>query len=205
MFPYTDTVVSKLVPGRTLVAALEAGVSRIPAHEGCFPQVSGIRFRFDPAKPPFSRIESPVLVGDEELDMEAMYTVVMPAYIGRGKVRQCGCFVASYCHVSAIVRSLLVRMDTRCWGSANTWAAAKMVPRSKMFSGRTFPLSQAQSTSSGRATTIRVTRLHFDPRINCIQYWTAASARRLSWLRGQQAWAAKEIRLKCLHERERLF
>lgn len=71
-----------------------------------------------------------------------------------------------------------------------------MVPRSKMFSGRTFPLSQAQSTSSG---------LHFDPRINCIQYWTAASARRLSWLQGQQTWAAKEIRLKCLHERERLF
>ena len=95
MFPYTDTVVSKLVPGRTLVAALEAGVSRIPAHEGCFPQVSGIRFRFDPAKPPFSRIESPVLVGGKKLDMEAMYTVVMPAYIGRGKVRQCGCFVAS--------------------------------------------------------------------------------------------------------------
>ena len=80
MFPYTDTVVSKLVPGRTLVAALEAGVSRIPAHEGCFPQVSGIRFRFDPAKPPFSRIESPVLVSGKKLDMEATYTVVMPAY-----------------------------------------------------------------------------------------------------------------------------
>ena len=72
-----------------------------------------------------------------------------------------------------------------------------------MFSGRTFPLSQAQSTSSGRATAIRVTRLHLDPRINCNLYWTAASARRLSWLRGQQAWAAKEIRRKCLHERER--
>ena len=52
MFPYTDTVVSKLVPGRTLVAALEAGVSRIPAHEGCFPTGVGHTIPVRPGEAP---------------------------------------------------------------------------------------------------------------------------------------------------------
>ena len=51
-----------------------------PRTKGASQQVSGIRFRFDPAKPPFSRIESPVLVSGKKLDMEATYTVAMPAY-----------------------------------------------------------------------------------------------------------------------------
>jgi len=36
---------------------LENGVSGYPKFEGRFPQVSGVRFKFDPRKPPGQRIK----------------------------------------------------------------------------------------------------------------------------------------------------
>ena len=44
------------VTGRQLLAALENGVSQYPKHEGRFPQVSGIRFSFDPSQPVGGRV-----------------------------------------------------------------------------------------------------------------------------------------------------
>ncbi len=39
-----------------MVEALENGVSQWPKLEGRFPQVSGLKFSFDPSKPPGSRV-----------------------------------------------------------------------------------------------------------------------------------------------------
>lgn len=46
------------VSGKDVVKALENGVSQYPKHEGRFPQVSGIKFVFDPSKPPGQRVEA---------------------------------------------------------------------------------------------------------------------------------------------------
>ena len=53
-----------------MIACLENGVSKWPALEGRFPQVSGIQFAFDPTKPPGSRINPKLVkIGDEYIDM----------------------------------------------------------------------------------------------------------------------------------------
>jgi len=59
LLPMQDAVVKLKVTGEQLVAALENGVSKWPALEGRFPQVSGIRFTFDPAMPPGERVLLP--------------------------------------------------------------------------------------------------------------------------------------------------
>lgn len=56
IFPFSDPCVVIKCTGKTLLEALENGVSKYPAHEGRFPQVSGIRFAFDPKLEPGSRI-----------------------------------------------------------------------------------------------------------------------------------------------------
>lgn len=57
-----------LVAGSQLVAALENGVSQWPKLEGRFPQVSGVRFEFDPAQPPGRRVvPGSVTVGGADL------------------------------------------------------------------------------------------------------------------------------------------
>ena len=56
IFPFSDPCVVLKCSGKTLLAALENGVSKYPAHEGRFPQVSGIRFAFDPSLEPGNRI-----------------------------------------------------------------------------------------------------------------------------------------------------
>lgn len=42
--------------------ALENGVSKYPATEGRFPAISGIRFEFDPNRPPGNRINTKTLL-----------------------------------------------------------------------------------------------------------------------------------------------
>ncbi|KAJ2715201.1 hypothetical protein H4R19_001331 [Coemansia spiralis] len=61
VFPFEDPVVVVRLTGDQIRRALENGVSKWPAHEGRFPQVSGIRFEFDPALQPGSRVTSIVL------------------------------------------------------------------------------------------------------------------------------------------------
>src|SRR5690606_23912018 len=46
------------LPGSAIVAALENGVSQVEEGAGRFPQVSGLRFSWDPEAPPMSRIRS---------------------------------------------------------------------------------------------------------------------------------------------------
>ncbi len=57
LFPFTNSIMTTKVSGRNLWAALENGVSGYPS-DGRFPQISGFRFAFDPARPVGQRIIS---------------------------------------------------------------------------------------------------------------------------------------------------
>lgn len=57
VFPFNNSIATTTVTGRNLWAALENGVSGYPS-DGRFPQVSGLRFTFDPNRPEGQRIVS---------------------------------------------------------------------------------------------------------------------------------------------------
>ncbi|KAJ2617140.1 hypothetical protein H4S08_000464 [Coemansia sp. RSA 1365] len=61
IFPFDDPVVVVEMTGKQILCALENGVSKWPEHDGRFPQVSGIRFEFDPRKAPGDRVTSVVV------------------------------------------------------------------------------------------------------------------------------------------------
>lgn len=73
-FPFEDPVVVIKVTGAAIVKALENGVSKVPALEGRFPQVSNINFTYDSSLPEGERILS-VKVGEEDVDLEKRYTM----------------------------------------------------------------------------------------------------------------------------------
>lgn len=86
LLPMQDTAVKLRMTGAQLLLALENSVCKFPALEGRFAQVSGVKFQFDPSKPPGSRIDdSEVEVGGEALDLERQYTVATKAYLALGK------------------------------------------------------------------------------------------------------------------------
>jgi 5'-nucleotidase len=83
-FPFEDPVVVIGVNGKAIKDALENSVCLYPALEGRFPQVSGIKFKFNPKQPPGKRIVS-VSIKDEPLDPEKKYRLVTRGYMARGK------------------------------------------------------------------------------------------------------------------------
>jgi 5'-nucleotidase len=58
VLPFQNTLSTFNLPGSALVAALENGVSQVEEGAGRFPQVSGLRFSWDPKAPAMSRIKS---------------------------------------------------------------------------------------------------------------------------------------------------
>lgn len=83
-FPFEDPVVVLKLSGKSLVDALENGVSQLPALEGRFPQVSNITFEFTASAPPGNRVNW-VKVGGQPVDYERKYTLATRGYMGRGK------------------------------------------------------------------------------------------------------------------------
>ncbi|KAK3903498.1 Metallo-dependent phosphatase-like protein [Staphylotrichum tortipilum] len=83
-FPFEDPVIVMKVSGKGIWDALENGVSLYPALEGRFPQVSNIKFAFDPSRPPGSRIVSAEIDG-APLDNDRIYVLATRGYMGRGK------------------------------------------------------------------------------------------------------------------------
>ncbi|KAL2264209.1 hypothetical protein VTK26DRAFT_485 [Humicola hyalothermophila] len=83
-FPFEDPVVVIRASGRAIWDALENGVSLYPALEGRFPQVSNIRFEFDPSRPPGSRIVW-AEIGAAPLDHDRLYNLATRGYMVRGK------------------------------------------------------------------------------------------------------------------------
>jgi len=86
LFPMIDETVEVELTGEKLLQALENGVSQYPRLEGRFPQVSGVKFTFNPRKPPGNRIGADkVLVGGEPLDLERNYRLLTKEYLHAGK------------------------------------------------------------------------------------------------------------------------
>ena len=74
------------VTGQTIWKALENGVSQYPKLEGRFPQVSGIRFAFEPSKPPGQRVNSQFIkINGEYLDLEAEYALATKVFLSKGR------------------------------------------------------------------------------------------------------------------------
>jgi len=80
LYPLEDRVVTAEVSGSTLLAALENGVARWEEKDGAFPQVSGMRFTFDPSHPPGRRIVE-VRVGSHPLEEDREYRLATADYL----------------------------------------------------------------------------------------------------------------------------
>jgi len=74
ILPFANKVVKLEVIGDALRAALENGLSQHERTAGRFPQVSGLRYAFDPKKPAGARLTS-VTVGGKPLDPAARYSL----------------------------------------------------------------------------------------------------------------------------------
>jgi 2',3'-cyclic-nucleotide 2'-phosphodiesterase (5'-nucleotidase family) len=74
ILPFANKIVKLEVTGEALRSALENGLSQHERIAGRFPQVSGLRYAFDPKKPAGSRLTS-VTVAGRPLDPAARYTV----------------------------------------------------------------------------------------------------------------------------------
>jgi len=85
ILPFKNKVVKLELSGATLRKALEHGVSRSAedGEPGRFPQVAGLRFTFDAAKPPGSRVMS-VTVNGKPLDENEKYTLATVDYLSGG-------------------------------------------------------------------------------------------------------------------------
>jgi len=78
--PFGNTTVLVALSGADVLAALENGVSQVEGGAGRFPQVSGLTFSYDAAKPAGSRVGE-VMVGDRPLDPAATYRVATNDYM----------------------------------------------------------------------------------------------------------------------------
>ncbi|KAM0306538.1 hypothetical protein HYE67_002552 [Fusarium culmorum] len=83
-FPFEDPVVLLRVTGQAIFDALENSVAMYPALEGRFPQVSNIRFEFDPSKPRGERVQW-AEIGGKPYEPEKLYVLCTRGYMGRGK------------------------------------------------------------------------------------------------------------------------
>jgi len=77
---FQDRMVAVTVTGQQLLQALENGVSRAGQRDGRFPQVSGLKFAFDPDNPPGQRILW-TTVGDRPLERRRLYTMGTIAFV----------------------------------------------------------------------------------------------------------------------------
>ncbi len=84
-FPFTNTLAVIEVTGQELIDALENGVSVYPEELGGFPQVSGLKFEFDPSKPAGQRVTS-VRIGEKlrKLSPTRVYTLVTNDFMASG-------------------------------------------------------------------------------------------------------------------------
>jgi 5'-nucleotidase len=83
MHPFGNIVCKVAAPGRVVLAALEHGVSKLPAADGQFPQVSGVTFRVEESAAPGNRVRD-VRINGTELDEGKIYTVAIPDFMLKG-------------------------------------------------------------------------------------------------------------------------
>ena len=83
MQPFGNVLCEIAIPGRALLAALNAAVSKLPSSEGRFPQVSGMTLRVDMNAPADNRVRD-VRVAGQPLDLGKTYLVATTDYQLRG-------------------------------------------------------------------------------------------------------------------------
>ncbi|VTT86638.1 5'-nucleotidase [Halorubrum sp. DM2] len=83
VLPFGNEVTVLEVSGETLRAVLENGVSEVERLSGRFPQVSGLRYAYDPTNDRGERIVDASL-GGEPIDPEATYTMATNNFIADG-------------------------------------------------------------------------------------------------------------------------
>ncbi|SIO44402.1 5'-nucleotidase [Rhodovulum sp. ES.010] len=87
VLPFQNTLSTFFVSGRTIIDALENGLSQVEEGAGRFPQVAGLRVTWDPAAPPGSRVGDVAVQGGDgwhPLDPAATYGVVSNNYVRNG-------------------------------------------------------------------------------------------------------------------------
>jgi 5'-nucleotidase len=87
VLPFQNTLATFQLSGAGVIAALENGVSRVEDGAGRFPQVAGMRYTWNPAAEPGSRIVSAELETEDgwvAIDPEAVYGVVSNNYMRGG-------------------------------------------------------------------------------------------------------------------------
>lgn len=80
-FRATLTVIS--VSGKQVLEALEQGLSGLDLLRGTFPQVSGMRVKFDSTAPAGNRVQS-VHIGDAKIDPAKRYILATTDYLAAG-------------------------------------------------------------------------------------------------------------------------
>ena len=83
VLPFGNFIVSIDVTGAELVAALEVGVAKYPAPEGCFPHIGGMSFTFDPSLEAGSRVKE-VKIGGKALDKTKTYSLATNDFLAAG-------------------------------------------------------------------------------------------------------------------------
>jgi len=83
VLPFGNYVVTIDVTGAEIVEALEHGLSAYPETLGAFPHIAGMNVVFDPSQEVGSRVVE-VTVGEEELDMEATYSLATNDFLAAG-------------------------------------------------------------------------------------------------------------------------
>jgi 5'-nucleotidase len=81
--PFDNAIVKLSMPGRVVLQALNAGLQRLPAAAGMFPQVSGLRAIVDPNAPPGNRVRE-VQINGQPLQPDRTYTVAISDFTLRG-------------------------------------------------------------------------------------------------------------------------
>lgn len=81
--PFGGTVCTVELDGKTILEALNHGVSRLGESVGRFPQVSGLTMRVDPEAPAGDRVKE-VKIGGTALDPDRTYKVAVGDYMLRG-------------------------------------------------------------------------------------------------------------------------
>ncbi|HEY9291274.1 MAG TPA: bifunctional UDP-sugar hydrolase/5'-nucleotidase [Microlunatus sp.] len=105
VLPFDNKVIKVRATGAQLRQALEQGLSGYGDQGGGFPQVSGIRYAFDPSRAVGSRVTS-VTVGGTALDPAASYTIAMTDYVRNG-----GDGVTAFTDAELLVDSATARVD----------------------------------------------------------------------------------------------
>ncbi|MHA4990291.1 bifunctional metallophosphatase/5'-nucleotidase [Cetobacterium somerae] len=83
ILPFSNKVGAFKYSGKTIVEALEHGVSSVDKKAGRFLQVAGMEYSYNPKNEVGSRVSN-VTINGKPIELETIYTVALPLYIKNG-------------------------------------------------------------------------------------------------------------------------